>query len=433
MRFYNINDRKETATFREAVLQGAAGGNGLYFPISLTAKDGAFFDEIDNYSFTDLATEVLYDFVKEDFTRGELQDICGRAFNFSLPLAQVDRYIYVLELFHGPSLAFKDVGARFLAEVLKKIAEKAAQEITVLVATSGDTGSAVAKSFYNVQGIRVVLLYPSGKVSPLQEKTLTTLGGNITAVEVQGTFDDCQKLVKRAFADQESFGGKVLTSANSINVGRLLPQMVYYFWAWRQLENEQRDNMIFSVPSGNYGNLTAGVMAWKMGLPVKRFVAASNINRVVPDYLQTGQYNPRTAVRTHSNAMDVGDPSNFVRIREMFGDDHKRISQLIQGFVVNDEQTAEAIRDLHNKTGYILDPHGAIGYMGCRHHLQEGETGVFLETAHPAKFPDVVEEAIGESIDIPIYLKEIQNKEKQALQMPADYKEFRQWLSGHVV
>lgn len=432
MRFYNINDRKETATFREAVLQGTAGGNGLYFPTSLTAKDGAFFGEINGYGFTELATDVLYDFVKEDFTRGELQDICGRAFNFSLPLKQVDPYIYALELFHGPSLAFKDVGARFLAEVLKKIAEKETREITVLVATSGDTGSAVARSFYDVEGIRVVLLYPSGKVSQLQEKTLTTLGGNVTAVEVEGTFDDCQKLVKRGFADQEAFGDKVLTSANSINVGRLMPQMVYYFWAWRQLENEQRDNMIFSVPSGNYGNLTAGVMAWKMGLPVKQFIAASNVNRVVPDYLQTGQYKPRPAVRTHSNAMDVGDPSNFVRIREMFGDDHKRISQLIQGFVADDEQTTEAIRNLHKKTGYTLDPHGAIGYLGCHDHLQEGETGVFLETAHPAKFPDVVEEAIGEAIDLPPYLREIQNKEKQALQMPADYREFKKWLLHHI-
>jgi len=428
MRFYNIKDRKETATFRESVLQGAAGGNGLYFPSAIPVKDEAFFTEIEKYPFTDLATEVLYEFVKEDFTRKELQDICARAFNFSLPLVWADSSVYSLELFHGPSLAFKDVGARFLSEVLKKIADKQGDEITVLVATSGDTGSAVAKSFYHVEGIRVVLLYPSGKVSPLQEKTLTTLGGNITAVEVQGTFDDCQNLVKRAFADREALGDKVLTSANSINVGRLLPQMVYYFWAWRQLKQEQRDNVVFSVPSGNYGNLAAGVMAWKMGLPVKRFVAASNINRVVPDYLETGQYKPRPAVRTFSNAMDVGDPSNFVRIREMFENDHLRLSKMIQGFVADDEQTTAAVRDLHNKTGYTLDPHGAIGYLGCRQHLREGETGIFLETAHPAKFRDVVEQAIGQSIDMPEYLREIQDKEKQAVQMSADYREFRRWL-----
>jgi len=324
------------------------------------------------------------------------------------------------------------VGARFLAEVLKKIAEKEGHEITVLVATSGDTGSAVARSFYDVEGIRVVLLYPSGKVSRLQEKTLTTLGGNVTALEVQGTFDDCQKLVKGVFADREAFGDKVLTSANSINVGRLLPQMVYYFWAWRQLEQEQRDNMIFSVPSGNYGNLTAGVMAWKMGLPVKRFVAASNINRVVPDYLDTGQYRPRTTVRTFSNAMDVGDPSNFVRIREMFGDDHKRISQLVQGFVADDQQTTTAIRKLHEKTGYTLDPHGAIGYLGCHNHLLEKQTGIFLETAHPAKFRDVVEEATGDHVALPDYLQKIQGKHKKAVQMPAEYHILRAWLINHI-
>jgi len=428
MRFYNINDKQETVSFRKAVLQGAAGGNGLYFPSALPVKDEAFFEEIDRFGFTDLATEVLYDFVREDFARKELQDICGRAFNFSLPLVPVDGHIYSLELFHGPSLAFKDVGARFLAEVLKKIAEKEDHQITVLVATSGDTGSAVAKSFYNVDGIRVVLLYPSGKVSRLQEKTLTTLGGNITAVEVQGTFDDCQKMVKRAFADRQAFGEKVLTSANSINVGRLLPQMVYYFWAWRQLKQERRRNVIFSVPSGNYGNLSAGVMAWKMGLPVKRFVAASNVNRVVPDYLETGQYTPRSAVRTYSNAMDVGDPSNFIRIREMFGDDHKRLSGLIHWDVADDQQTKVAIGEVHKKTGYTLDPHGAIGYLGCRHHLREGEAGIFLETAHPAKFMDVVEDAIGKNIDLPAYLKDIQTREKKAVQMPADYHEFRSWL-----
>ncbi|MEF8983352.1 MAG: threonine synthase, partial [Bacteroidales bacterium] len=347
MEFYNLNNTSETVSFRQAVMQGAGSDNGLFFPQEIIKKNNDFFTEMDDYPFASLAAEVLYDFVKSDFTRRDLEEICIRAFNFPIPLVQVKEQIHSLELFHGPSLAFKDVGARFLSEVLKKIAEKENEEITVLVATSGDTGSAVAKSFYNVEGIRVVLLYPSGKVSHIQEKTLTTLGGNILPLEIQGTFDDCQRLVKKAFADQDAFAGKTLTSANSINVGRLLPQAVYYFWAWHQLSEAEREHVVISVPSGNYGNLCAGVMAWKMGLPVKRFIAASNVNRVVPDYLESGEYKPRPAVRTLSNAMDVGDPSNFIRIREMFGDDHRKMKTLIRPFVADNDQTREGIKDLY--------------------------------------------------------------------------------------
>ncbi|MFW5944500.1 MAG: threonine synthase [Bacteroidota bacterium] len=428
MEFYNINKPRETVSFRQAVLRGAGSNNGLYFPLEIKEKSRDFFDGIDGYSFVNLAAEVLHNFVEADFTPRDLKDICTRAFNFPIPLVRVNERIFSLELFHGPSLAFKDVGARFLAEVLKKIAEKEDEEITVLVATSGDTGSAVASSFYNVEGIRVVLLYPSGKVSTIQEKTLTTIGGNILALEVEGTFDDCQTLVKKAFADKETFEGKTLTSANSINVGRLLPQTVYYFWAWHQMDKAGRENVVVSVPSGNYGNLSAGVMAWKMGLPVKRFIAASNVNRVVPDYLESGEYKSRAAVRTLSNAMDVGDPSNFIRIREMFHDDHRQIRTIIHPFVADDDQTREGIRDLYAAANYTADPHGAIGYLGCRNMIRRHETGVFLETAHPAKFKDIVEESIQTEVDLPNYLKEIQDKPKLATRMPADYQEFKQWL-----
>jgi threonine synthase len=430
MVFYNINNKQEAVSFIHAVLQGAARGNGLYFPETLSQKDNIFFKHADQYALPDLATEVLYDYVSGDFTHEELNDICKTAFDFPIPLVNVDQQIYSLELFHGPSLAFKDVGARFLAEVLKKIGEKQQEEITVLVATSGDTGSAVAKSFHRVEGIRVVLLYPSGKVSKIQEQTLTTLGDNILPLEVDGTFDDCQKLVKKAFVDREAFEGKMLTSANSINVGRLLPQMVYYFWAWRQLSEEQRNSVSICVPSGNYGNLAAGIMAWKMGLPVKHFIAASNINRVVPDYLENGIYTPRSAVRTLSNAMDVGDPSNFIRIREMFDDDYQQIKGLIHPFVANDEQTKKAIRDLYSTGNYTLDPHGAIGYLGCRDYSDNNGTGIFIETAHPAKFKDIVDDAIGNEIELPPYLKEIQKMKKQAIQMPGHYPEFKKWLQS---
>jgi threonine synthase len=432
MKFYNINNKSETVSFSQAVLKGAAQNNGLYFPEAINTIDREFFDGIDKFFFSELATHVLYEFVREDFTRNELTEICSEAFNFSIPLMKVNNNIHSLELFHGPSLAFKDVGARFLAEVLKKIGEKENREIAVLVATSGDTGSAVARSFYNVEGIRVVLLYPSGKVSQLQEKTLTTLGRNIMPLEVEGTFDDCQSLVKNAFADRAAFKGKTFTSANSINVGRLLPQMVYYFWAWSQLNPTERENVVFSVPSGNYGNLSAGVMAWKMGLPVNRFIAASNVNRVVPDYLESGEYNPRGAVRTLSNAMDVGDPNNFIRIREMFGYNHQQVKDQIMGFVADDGKTRDAISRLYHKYGYTSEPHGAIGYLGCENLLDRDETGIFLGTAHPAKFKDIVEDTLRQEIEMPEYLKNIQNKEKLAEKMPADYQVFRDWLMKHL-
>ena len=428
MYFYNINKPSEKVSFRQAVLQGAASGKGLYFPERIPPISTKTLEAMSRMELSHIAREVLQPFVEGDFSEEDLNDVCRNAFNFPIPLVAVADRLYSLELYHGPSLAFKDVGARFLSQVLRKFSDDETGEITVLVATSGDTGSAVAQSFLNVDGIRVVLLYPSGKVSKLQEQTLTAVGGNVQALEIDGNFDDCQRLVKQAFADETLTSRMTLTSANSINIGRFLPQSVYYFWTWAQLPPEQRDNILISVPSGNYGNLSAGLMAWKMGLPIRQFVASSNVNRVVPDYLETGKYETRQSVRTLSNAMDVGDPSNFVRITELFDRDHSAVKQQVKYHVADDSQTRHAISQVYSHQGYILDPHGAVGYLGCQAHQEAGQTAVFLETAHPAKFKDAVQEAIGQNIDLPAYLQAIQDKEKQALQMPADYKEFRNWL-----
>jgi threonine synthase len=428
MHFYNINKPSEKVSFRQSVLQGAASGKGLYFPERIPTISRKILDEMDRMELWQMAREVMQPFVEGDFSEKELEDVCRNAFNFPIPLVPVADRLYSLELYHGPSLAFKDVGARFLSQVLRKFSDDQTGEITVLVATSGDTGSAVAQSFLHVDGIRVVLLYPSGKVSKLQEQTLTAVGGNVKALEIEGTFDDCQRLVKQAFADEELTSRMTLTSANSINIGRFLPQSVYYFWAWAQLPPEQRNNILVSVPGGNYGNLSAGLMAWKMGLPVRQFVASSNVNRVVPDYLETGTYEPRQSVRTLSNAMDVGDPSNFVRITELFDQDHSAVKRQVKYHVADDSQTRHAISQVYSHRGYILDPHGAVSFLGCQAHQEPGQTAVFLETAHPAKFQDAVQEAIGQSIDLPAYLRAIQDKEKQALRMPVDYKQFKNWL-----
>ncbi len=431
MKFYNINQPAEKVSFRQAVLQGAASGQGLYFPEQIPALPRGFPEGAGASSLAHLAVPLLQPFVEDDLTHDELSDVCHSAFNFPVPLKQLEKQLFVLELFHGPSLAFKDVGARFLSEVLKKFSRHLRRRITVLVATSGDTGSAVAQGFHNVDGIDVVLLYPSGKVSSLQEKTLTTVGGNVQALEVEGAFDDCQKLVKQAFADDEVTSRMNLTSANSINIGRFIPQMVYYFWAWSQLAGSDNRKVVFSVPSGNYGNLSAGLMAWRMGLPVEYFVASSNVNRVFPDYLDSGEYRPRQAVRTISNAMDVGNPSNFVRIAEMFGHDPCRVRERVRYHVSDDRQTRDAISQVYREDGYVLDPHGAVGYLGCRHHLQPGETGVFLETAHPAKFKDTVDPCIEDEVALPPYLSEMMSKPGRSVPMPAHYESFRDWLLSH--
>jgi len=428
MNFYNINKPSEKVSFRQAVLQGAASGKGLFFPERIPSISGKTLEAMSGMELFRIAREVLQPFVEDDFSEEDLSDVCRSAFNFPIPLAPLADRLYSLELYHGPSLAFKDVGARFLSQVLRKFSDHHTGDITVLVATSGDTGSAVAQSFLNVDGIRVVLLYPSGKVSKLQEQTLTAVGGNVQALEIDGTFDDCQKLVKQAFADEELTSRMTLTSANSINIGRFLPQAVYYFWAWAQLPSDQRDNILISVPSGNYGNLSAGLMAWKMGLPIRQFVASSNVNRVVPDYLETGKYEPRQAVRTLSNAMDVGDPSNFVRITELFDRDHSAVKRQVKYHVADDRQTRHAISRVYSGQGYTLDPHGAVGYLGCQAHQEPDQTALFLETAHPAKFYQTVESCIGEQISLPDYLKEMMSRPKNSLGFTADYGMFKKWL-----
>lgn len=430
MNFYNINNPAEKASFRQAVLQGAASGKGLFFPEVIPRMEQLLAKNLRDVSLPQLAARILHPFMEDDFSFEETSEICHNAFNFKIPLVPLNGRLYSLELFHGPSLAFKDVGARFLAQVLKKIAEKEHRRITVLVATSGDTGSAVARSFHQTAGIDVVLLYPSGKVSELQEKTLTTMGGNVSAFEVEGDFDACQRLVKEAFADKEAFPELTLTSANSINIGRFLPQTTYYFRAWSQLSPEARRDLIFSVPSGNYGNLAAGLLAYKMGLPANGFIAASNVNKVVPDYLQTGDYSPRRTVRTLSNAMDVGDPSNFIRIKELFHGNHKAIANLISGYVANDSQTMEAIRHGHAEYGYVLDPHGAIGFLAAMELIGQGNTGIFLETAHPGKFKDAVEKGVNKKIVLPTFLKQAMEKPKKSTSIPADYKAFKEHLQN---
>jgi threonine synthase len=428
MQFYNLSNKQETLGFKEGVLKGAGSGKGLFFPVYVPKLKETFFKEIDTLSLPDMAVEILKEYVGDSFPKAEFEDLCHAAFNFPIPLVNVKDNIFALELFHGPSLAFKDVGARFLSEVLRKIANESGEKITVLVATSGDTGSAVAKSFYNVSGVNVVLLYPSGKVSTLQEKTLTTMDKNIHTLEIEGAFDDCQRLVKNAFADDQLAGKMKLTSANSINIGRFLPQTVYYFWAWKQLDKKLRDNLLVSVPSGNYGNLTAGALAQKMGLPVKQFVASSNVNKVVPDYLQTGSYEPREAIQTLSNAMDVGDPSNFIRLKTIYNNQHKTIQNSIKSRIATDEETIQTIRELYNGCNYLADPHGAIGYLGCKDYVKEYSAGIFMETAHPAKFKDTVEKAIDGEVQIPAYLKKIQKQKKQAVKLSANYEKFKQWL-----
>ncbi|MFW6095734.1 MAG: threonine synthase [Bacteroidota bacterium] len=428
MNFYNIEDSKEQKTFRQAVLEGSGKKKGLFFPASVPRLSQSVLSELESLSLPEMAAEVLYEYLSENFTKAEVLEICQRVFDFPVPLVQVEPKVFALELFHGPSLAFKDFGARFLAEVLKKFASAEDEKITVLVATSCDTGSAVAQGFHGTEGVDVVLLYPSGKISPLQEKTLTTVHGNIYALEIDGTFDDCQRLVKTAFADDHLKQKLKLTSANSINVGRWLPQIVYYFHACTQLPEEDKQKNLISVPSGNYGNLSAGLLARKMGLPVEFFIAASNINKVFPDYLETGLYKPRQAVQTLSNAMDVGNPSNFSRILELFEGDYDSIKKAVKSHVVTDQEVRETIKNVYDTFSYLLDPHGAVAYKGLKENLQNEQGGIFLETAHPGKFNEAVEEITGEKVELPGFLKQAQMGEKKSNRMSTGYADFKNWL-----
>ncbi|MFO7673096.1 MAG: threonine synthase [Lutibacter sp.] len=428
MNFYSLNKIAPNVTFKDAVIKGLAPDKGLYFPEKITPLSEEFLNNIEKYSNAEIGFEVIKQFVADEIPEKELKEIIEETLNFDFPIVAIEENIAALELFHGPTMAFKDVGARFMARCLGYFnKEEKTAKVTVLVATSGDTGGAVASGFLGVEGVDVVILYPSGKVSDVQEKQLTTLGQNITALEVTGTFDDCQAMVKRAFLDAELIANKNLTSANSINVARWLPQMFYFFFAYKQLKSKNKD-LIFSVPSGNFGNICAGLMAHKLGLPVKQFIAATNINDIVPNYLETGIYTPKPSKQTISNAMDVGDPSNFVRILEIFKNDNAKLKEVLSSYAFADAATQNAMKEIKEKHHYIADPHGAVGYLGLKKHgIDDNAFGIFLETAHPVKFLNVVEPIINETIDLPKQIKEVIDKEKVSIKI-SKYIELKEFL-----
>jgi threonine synthase len=426
MKYYSTNGKAPSASLRKAVVKGLAEDRGLYMPERIRRLPEAVF-HFDG-SFVELSTRVAEAFFGEDVPSARLQRIVAETLSFDCPLQEVEPGIYSLELFHGPTLAFKDVGARFMARLLQYFNDGDGP-LNVLVATSGDTGSAVANGFLGVDGIRVFVLYPKGKVSPIQECQFTTLGQNVTALEIDGCFDDCQALVKSAFMDVELNKALRLTSANSINVARFLPQAFYYFWAYVQLYRKGLgDNVVCCVPSGNFGNLCAALFGKRMGLPIKRFIAANNANSVFYEFLQTGSYRPRPSVQTIANAMDVGDPSNFARIWDLYGHSPEAIRADISGATYSDGQIAETIRECHSRTGYLLDPHGACGYRALREGLQPGEAGFFCETAHPAKFKDTVERIIGVPVEIPARLAAFMQGEKQSVPLGKDFEGFKRFL-----
>lgn len=429
MRLYSTKNPSSDFSLKEAIFKGLPDDGGLFMPYVIPVLPNAFFENIQNLSLQEIAFEVSKNMFQGAVPDDALRNIVEDAINFEVPLVPLDENIYSLELFHGPTYAFKDFGARFMSRLMAYFIDNKQEEVNILVATSGDTGSAVAHGFLGVPGIHVTILYPSGKVSDMQEKQFTTLGSNITALEVDGTFDDCQKMVKQAFNDQKLNAAMKLTSANSINIARLIPQSFYYFYAYSRLD--KRKPLVFSVPSGNFGNLLGGLLAKKMGLPIYKFVAATNANHVVPDYLASGEFNPRPSVRTVSNAMDVGNPSNFERILNIFAESFEDIKSNIDGKHYTDEETKAIITAVHKEQGYILDPHSAIGYKGLKDYLaEEGKdlNGVFLSTAHPAKFLEVVEPLIDGEVQIPGALQEAMNKPKQSKPIPADFDALRAYL-----
>ena len=433
MKYYSTNGKAPIADLQKAVVKGLAEDRGLYMPERIEKLPKAFFDNIQDMTFQDIAYNVASNFFGEDVDEDALQEIVYDTLQFDCPVAKITDDIYTLELFHGPTLAFKDVGARFMARLLRYFIGRANsvahRTVNVLVATSGDTGSAVANGFLGVEGIHVYVLYPKGKVSPIQECQFTTLGQNITAIEVDGVFDDCQTLVKSAFMDAELNEHMMLTSANSINVARFLPQAFYYFNAYARMKTlGKADNLVMCVPSGNFGNICSALFGHEMGLPIKRFIAANNANDVFFNYLQTGKYEPKASVQTLANAMDVGDPSNFARIYDLYDKSHERISALISGATYKDEQIAETIQQCYKQTGYILDPHGACGYRALQEGLQPGEIGVFCETAHPAKFKEKVDAILDIDIEIPARLKAFMEGEKQSVEMSKEFADFKAYL-----
>ncbi|GET24107.1 threonine synthase [Prolixibacter sp. NT017] len=431
MEYYSTEKKAPKVNLRTAVTEGLAPDRGLYMPERIVPLPAWFFKEMESFTFREIAFEVAKRFFGEDIPEADLQEIVFDTLSFDAPLVHVRDSIYSLELFHGPTLAFKDVGARFMARLLGYFLAKQNGRVNVLVATSGDTGSAVANGFFNVPGIHVYVLYPKGKVSEIQEKQFTTLGHNITALEIDGTFDDCQRLVKSAFMDDELKKQLTLTSANSINVARFLPQAFYYFNAWARLPEKDK-KVVFSVPSGNFGNLTAGLFAKRMGLPVHRFIAANNRNDVVFEYLKTGEFKPRPSVATIANAMDVGDPSNFARILDLYQDDVEAIRKDISGTRYTDEEIRETLGRIYKETGYLLDPHGATGYQALEDNLQPDEAGIFLETAHPAKFTETVEGVIGKgNVPMPERLENFLRNERVIDSLGASFETFKAFLLEH--
>ena len=431
MRYYSTNHQAPMATLEEAVVNGLAPDRGLYMPETIHRLPDEFFEGIEHLRFQDIACVVADAFFGEDVEQDALHEIVWDTLQFDCPVVEVTPTIYSLELFHGPTLAFKDVGARFMARLLQYFLTCRGNDerINVLVATSGDTGSAVANGFLGVEGIHVYVLYPKGKVSPIQECQFTTLGQNITALEIDGVFDDCQRLVKSAFMDSELNRHMRLTSANSINVARFLPQAFYYFNAYARMKEQGRaDNLVMCVPSGNFGNICAALFGHQMGLPIKRFIAANNANDIFFKYLQTGKYEPKPSKQTLANAMDVGDPSNFARIYDLYGKSHEKITSLISGATYSDDQIRQTMRECYEDTKYILDPHGACGFQALADGLNPGEVGVFCETAHPAKFKEKVDEILGIDVEIPERLANFMKGQKQSVPMTKDFSDFKQYL-----
>lgn len=427
MRYYSTNGKAPVADLRKAVVKGLAEDRGLYMPERIKPLPSEFFDRMADMDFHQLSCTVADAFFGEDIDKETLHRMVRETLSFDCPVVKVDDNIWSLELFHGPTLAFKDVGARFMARMLRHFT--GGERLNVLVATSGDTGSAVANGFLGIEGIHVYVLYPKGKVSPIQECQFTTLGQNVTAIEVDGVFDDCQSLVKSAFMDSELNTRIKLTSANSINVARFLPQSFYYFRAVALMKKLGRaDNLVISVPSGNFGNICSALFARRMGMPVKRFIAANNANSVFYEFLRDGEYSPRPSVATIANAMDVGDPSNFARIYDLYGKDWAAIKADVSGATYSDGQIARTIRETLEKTGYLLDPHGACGYRALKEGLEPGETGVFCETAHPAKFKQTVEQITGKEVTVPERLSAFMNGKRQSVGLPAEFSAFKDYL-----
>lgn len=428
MRLYSTKNTSKFVDLKEAVIKGLPEDNGLFMPEHFPTLPSSFINNLSDYSFEEIAYKVASQLIQDSIPEAALKDIIHNAVNFPAPVVSLDEQFHILELFHGPSLAFKDFGARFMAQTMSYFNQNENRELVILVATSGDTGGAVAAGFYDTPGIKVVILYPSGKVSALQEKQLTTLGKNISAIEIDGTFDDCQALVKKAFLDDELNQAIRLSSANSINIARLIPQSFYYFEAFKQVDTSK--DIVFTVPSGNFGNLTAGLMAKKMGLPIHHFIAATNANDIVPSYLETGEYIPRPSVATISNAMDVGNPSNFARMIDLYGSTWNNLKSAISGYRFSDKETKIGIKEVYERYNYTIDPHGAVGYLAFKEYASShpNSLGIILETAHPSKFIDVVEPVLKSKVNIPQRLADLANKPKEAAFMDTSYGSFKNWL-----